>query len=309
MILVRPLFAILICLAVTACDLFPRRDVAQNGILLSRLQDTLNDLEHQQYLNPETPSFVLINRYGTTFGGSRALEGQSESGTPLGARDMLRVCFKMTESKHVADVKACLRQTFPSSQQLRYSHAGIAFRLPGRGWSVRQSLRSGQTGEHFQWFGSLAEFVDIPLIKPRIELIVPTLDLQARLAQRILQESATTALIDPDYNLVAGAFQTQEQMSNQFVLELLASAMQPKDAPVSRAQAQSYLAQTGYAPTVVLLGGLRSIAKWDTLIPTVDLDSQSYARTYEVGEFISVLSVRQYLSAQGQLARRVEISL
>ena len=309
MIVIRFLFFGVLFAALAACDLFPTRDAAQNAILLSQLQDALDDLERQQYLDPETPSFVLINRYGTTFGASRTLEGQSESGTPLGAEDMLQACFAMGESRRLVDIKACLRQTFASDQQLRYSHAGIAFRLPGRGWSVRQSLRSSQTGEHFQWFGSLAEFVDIPLIEPRIELVVPTLELQDRMTQRILRESATTALIDPDYNLVAGAFQTEEQMSNQFVLELLASAMQPQELPVSRAHAQAYLAQAGYAPTVVLLGGLRSIAKWDALIPSVDLDAQPYARTYEIGEFISVLSVKQFLSAQGQVATRLEISL
>ena len=115
MIVIRFLFFGVLFTALAACDLFPTRDAAQNAILLSQLQDALDDLERQQYLDPETPSFVLINRYGTTFGASRTLEGQSALGTPLGAEDMLQACFAMGESRRLVDIKACLRQTFAST--------------------------------------------------------------------------------------------------------------------------------------------------------------------------------------------------
>ena len=295
-------------LFLTGCDLFPRRDAEANAALTQNILRQLDALEEQGLLDPDTISFVYVHRFGTGFGSSQLLEGRDETtGAYLGAEDMLAFCLANTDDPQPLSIRRCLKRTYAISADLRYAHAGLAYKLPGQSWYIRQSLRASDSGLHFQWFGTLHDFVDIPLIDTRIEILVPTIDLQTKLAQALFQEHVGDVLIDPDYNLVAGPFQDREQMSNQYVLEITAAALRPPETPLTRSHVQAYLRDQGFRPDVILLGGLRSLAKWDTLIPTVDLSDQPYARKYEIGEMITVRSVRTFLTQGGHITQRLEI--
>ena len=298
----RPLISLLFALFLAGCDLFPVRNEEQNAALYHSVLAQLNALERDGLLNPNTASIVLVSRHGTSFGGTITLAGEGAEGRAMNAEQMTQHCLTETRSQRTGAIKRCLRTRFRTDDELRYSHGGIAIKLPGRDWTVRQSLRDVNTGEHFQWYGTLESFVDIPLVKPRIELMVPDLDLQNRLASRLLIERAGNRIIDPDYNLVSQPFQTDEQMSNQFVLELVASALQSPGLSASRANAQAYLRAHGFRPSVILLGGIQTVTKLDSLFGTIDLSNQPYARRYEVGEMITVLSIRKFLQGLGRLS-------
>ena len=98
-------------------------------------------------------------------------------------------------------------------------------------------------------------------------------------------------------------------MSNQFVLELIAIAMQPADMPINRANAQAKLRELGYEPTVVQLGGLQTFTKYDNLFGTIDLSEQPYTRRYEVAELITVLSLRKFMDRTGRVQAVLNVEL
>lgn len=309
MILSRCWVFTLVLIAFSGCDLFPQRNEEANGQLVSKLISELELLESRGLFKKDAVNFAIINRYGTSYGGSRALEGFNTDGSSISLDEMVEHCINSTGTTEETSVIPCLRESYIAAEQPRFSHAGILYKIPGQDWSVRQSLRSTKTGKHFQWFGSLEQFVDIPLIERRIEVLIPTHEIQSRMSRAILIEGAGSDLIDPDYNLVAKPFQTEEQMSNQFVLEIMASVLQPLGQPISRENAQAYLAEKNYRPSIILLGGVRSFAKWDNLIPTMNLKDQPLVRKYEIGEFISVMSVRKFLESEGVVAGKIEASL
>lgn len=307
--MMRPILGFLILTLFAGCELFPRRDATANARLYDAVIAELNALEAQGFIDPSNASVVLINRYGTSFGGTVVLEGQNPDGGYLDSVTMADQCIDERSSRNVGRVKRCLRQRFLSDDRLRYSHGGIAYKLPGRAWEVRQSLRSVETTVHFQWYGSLKQFVDIPLIDQRVELVVPDLALQTAMARDLLIENSGATLIDPVYNLVSKPFQTQEQMSNQFVLEIAAAAMQSPGLSNTRANAQAFLRENGYRPSIILLGGFQSLTRFDGIFPTIDLSALPYARRYEVGELITVLSVKQFLQRLGRVSAVREVSL
>ena len=296
-------------LFLTGCHLFPKLDRAGNALMIQELKARLDAREAAGLLEPENASVVFVHRHGTSFGNSLILKGSDETGQPLSAQDMIAACLAMTNSRALPPVKRCLRETYASAEPLRYSHTGLAYKLPGREWQVRQSLRAGDSGVHFQWYGTLDDFVDVSLIAPRIEVLIPTKEMQQNLARVLLIDGAGSLLIDPDYNLVAGPFQTQEQMSNQFILEIVAAALQDPSLPISRANSQAYLADSDYQPTILTLRGLRSLGKFDALFSTLHYDQQPYARRYETGEIITVTSVRAFLQDQGLITDIFEVGL
>ena len=304
----RPLVVLFLSLTLSACELFPQRDEEKNTALHLKLLEELETLEQQGHFDPQNVNVVLINRYGKSFGGTVVLESAEDSDWQS-AEDMVNTCLTRINGRALGNIKRCLRSTYPSEDRLRYSHGGIAFKFPGRNWQVVQSLRSRETEIHFQWYGTLLEFVDIPLVDHRIELIVPDLELQNSIAKKMLVEQAGNTLIDPDYNLVAKPFQTQEQMSNQFVLEMVAVALQDPERPNTRINAQLYLREQGYRPSVILLGGFQTLTKWDQFFGTIDLSDQLYAREFEVGEMITILSIRQLLQKLGRVSIVQEVRL
>ena len=297
----RLLILLALCMTLVGCELIPRRNAKANAQLYQAVLAELSALEAAGMIDPSKPAAVVLARYGTSVGGSIPLAARHGDGRRYTAQEMIASCQKSTGTHRARRVKRCLRTTFASGETMLYSHAGIAFRLPGRAWQVRQSLRSIETSIHQQWYSTLEQFVDISLIDTRLMIMVPDLDLQERLVRGFLVYRSGQKLITPVYNLVADPFQTREQMSNQFVLELLAMAMQPADMPISRANAQAKLRALGYEPTIIQLGGVQTLTKYDNLFGTIDLSAQPYTRRYEIGEMITVLSMRKFMRKTGRI--------
>src|SRR5258706_6086793 len=63
----------------------------------------------------------------------------------------------------------------------------------------------------------------------------------------------------PAYNMVAYPWATKYQNSNQWLLEMLAAAWAPEAAVSGRAQAQAWLKQAGYQPTLLRIGPLERL--------------------------------------------------
>lgn len=141
---------------------------------------------------------------------------------------------------------------------LTYSHFGLAYRTSltdGRAaWRVLHKLNHCGSAEAAIYRQGLGEFfLDDPW---RFEAawVVPEASVQAKLAALIADPQRSVRLHHRPYSTVSYAWGVRYQQSNQWLLETLASAMEPGIA--SRDRAQAWLRYQGYEPTTLKLGAL-----------------------------------------------------
>ncbi|MFO1327032.1 MAG: DUF2145 domain-containing protein [Rubrivivax sp.] len=134
---------------------------------------------------------------------------------------------------------------------LRYSHAGVSLRdSPHTPWSVRQLYYACDEGRPRLFDQGLAGF--LLAADDRAGAFVSLLLLPAPEAQALqaaaLDEGRALQLLAARYSANAYAFGTRYQNCNQWLAELLAAAWGGPDAGATRAQAQAWLREAGYAP-------------------------------------------------------------
>jgi hypothetical protein len=105
--------------------------------------------------------------------------------------------------------------------------------------------------------GSGEFFLDDPF---RYEAAYVALDpaLETALLNVLADDRAVQRLHAPDYNMVAYAWSTRFQQSNQWALETLAAA-RGGEGVRSRAAAQAWLRQAGYRPTTLQIGTMQRL--------------------------------------------------
>lgn len=134
---------------------------------------------------------------------------------------------------------------------LRYSHAGIALAdgldTP---WAVRQLYYACAEGAPRLFDQGLAGFIagsdDADVGYVSLLLLPP--EAAAPLAAATLDKQVALGLLNPRYSANAYPFSTTFQNCNQWVAELLAAATA---GSTTRADAQAWLRQAGYAPQPV----------------------------------------------------------
>jgi hypothetical protein len=145
---------------------------------------------------------------------------------------------------------------------LQYSHLGFAYREdlpPGtsggalRGvWRVAHKLNQCGTDQGAIYRQGLGEFfLDTPY-RYDAAYVVLAPAAQAALLPLLRDNERLVALHTPAYSVVAYPWATKYQQSNQWALETLAGAMEPRVH--SRAQAQAWLQLHEYQPTVLHIG-------------------------------------------------------
>jgi hypothetical protein len=135
-----------------------------------------------------------------------------------------------------------------SKYGLQWSHLGFVYRDAGAGaWRVMHKLNHCGTDHAALYRQGLGEFfMDNPK-RYEAAFVVLKPELQQALLP-VLQDNARVArLNERRYSMVAYAFGTRYQQSNQWVLETLAAAAAP--GVVSRRAAQDWLQSQGYQPT------------------------------------------------------------
>ena len=138
-----------------------------------------------------------------------------------------------------------------SKYQLRYSHVGIVWRDHPEGkWLVVHELNQCGTADSALYNEGLGNFFMDNMFAYETLIMVPDTSIQQKLAMQ-LRSPLPLALHADAYNMVAYAFSTKYQNSNQWVLEMLAAAQSDNVAITSREQAQSYLKLVGYQPTTL----------------------------------------------------------
>lgn len=153
---------------------------------------------------------------------------------------------------------------------LRWSHLGLVYRdgpPAGQGgpvvWRVLHKLNHCGSADAALYRQGLGEFfMDSPY---RYEAVFVPLapELQARLLPLLRDNQRAALLSERRYNMVAYPWSTRYQQSNQWAIETLALAAEPRervaglgeqggvDSVTSREQAQAWLRWRGYRPTTL----------------------------------------------------------
>ncbi len=90
-------------------------------------------------------------------------------------------------------------------------------------------------------------------------ILIPSPELQARIVATLADPAILKGMHQPNYNMVAYPFSTQYQNSNQWVLEVIASAMQG-ETQTDRTLLQEWLKQSGYQPSMLRILALHRLA-------------------------------------------------
>jgi len=132
-----------------------------------------------------------------------------------------------------------------------YSHLGIVLRdHPAGRWTVVHELNACGTAGSDLYNEGIGNFFLTDLYRHEARILVPGPALQARLAQ-VMGGRAPRRLHEPRYNMLSYVYSTRYQNSNQWVLELLASAAAAPGQVETRAEAQAWLKARRYDPATV----------------------------------------------------------
>ncbi|MFC5474267.1 DUF2145 domain-containing protein [Paraherbaspirillum soli] len=142
-----------------------------------------------------------------------------------------------------------------SKYGLRYSHVGFVRKDPVTGnWRTMHLLNACGTAHSDLWQEGLANFfLDSPFTYESL-LIIPSKEIQSSLMAKLSDRTQYLTLFSPNYNMLAYPFSTRYENSNQWVLEVLASALSEKIKMDTREKAQQWLKLMDYQPTTLKLG-------------------------------------------------------
>lgn len=188
----------------------------------------------------------------------------------------------------------------------RYSHAGLALRdsaNAGLGpWSVRQLYYACDEGIPRIFDQGLAGFV-LGLHDTREGYVSLVLLPDSTLAQAARDDHLALSLLGAQYSANAYAFGLSYQNCNQWLAELMAAAWGQAD---TRAAAQAWLQEAGYAPTEISLW--RPITWLAAFSPYLHNDDRT-ADDAEHGRYRVSLpaSLEAFVRAQAPQAQRIEL--
>lgn len=231
-----------------------------------------------------------------------------------------------------------LDKLYDNQKFLKYSHIGIfVYNHPravtyGRGyhWWVTHELNQCQTVSSDIFHESTSFFFYDDPDDYGAEILVPKPEIQKALMKIVAEEikkqdrASLENVPGPDfpfhsnpYNAFAMADNEinddkkhrGQQNSNQFVLEVLASAISESlysQRLETRADVQRFLKSTGYKPSTVQATGFKASFLNTPMAPkSMDTSSQKYP-LFSLGEIITALSVEEYLKNGQFLSRPIE---
>ncbi len=216
-----------------------------------------------------------------------------------------------------------------SKYGLRYSHLGLAYRLPQPAgqqdgwppgqpqgqqhrpdsaptWRVLHKLNHCGSAESALYRQGLGEFFLDDLWRFEAAWAVPTPEVQAKLWPLLLDTPRATALHHKPYSLVSYPWSIKYQQSNQWAIETLAAAMEP--AATSRERAQAWLRFKGYEPTPLRLGALTRLGGRASAANVAFDDHPNEKRFADRIETVTVDSVLAWLPRAGLASPPVRLA-
>jgi hypothetical protein len=169
----------------------------------------------------------------------------------------------------------------------RYSHSGISLKAsPNTPWSIRQLYYACDEGKPKIFDQGMAGFVmgtDSPALGYISVVLLPEAA-EKPLESAALKNASALALLNTKYSANAYPFSQKYQNCNQWVVELLATAIGAlSTSDNARLQAQNWLKENGYLPSVMEVGSrfLMAVGAFISMIqsddhPESDLEKQRY---------------------------------
>ncbi len=187
---------------------------------------------------------------------------------------------------------------------LRYSHMAYVWRVsPTEPWSVVHELNQCGTARSALYRQGLGNFFLDDLFAYEALVLIPSPPSQARLAA-MLASGTPLRMHRARYNMLAYAFATDYQNSNQWVLETYAAAS--SELPITeRSQAQAWLKLAAFRPlTVHVPAGARLGAR--LFSANVSFDDHPFGRR-AAGQIdtVTVESVVRFVRARDPAGREI----
>lgn len=201
---------------------------------------------------------ALVTSAGALAGGACSDAPPTPDSIRKGLQLALRTFQALEESKDKVALIGRVGSDL-SKHRLRYSHMGIVWRDHPKGrWSVFHMLNQCGTASSSLYDEGLGNFFNDDPFAYEAIVIFPGADDQDRLT-RTLGTALPESLHHSAYNMVAYPWSTRYQNSNQWLVEVLAGAWAPEGSVFNRTQAQAWLKQAGYQPTLLRVGALERL--------------------------------------------------
>lgn len=189
--------------------------------------------------------------------GTSCEEVVTSAGTMQKALELARrVTAKLDESASQVALLARVGQDL-SKYKLRFSHLGFVVRNHPEGqWSVVHDLNLCGTDASQLYVQGVGNFFSDDLHEYEAAILVLPAELQRKLEPVLVSVVQMKRLHESKYSVVAYPFNTLYQNSNQWALEVLASVMAPQGDVATRAEAQRWLREAGFEPTLLTIPAL-----------------------------------------------------
>lgn len=233
---------------------------------------------------------------------------ETESLTPAAMQSGLRLAQHTHEALEAAHARDGTRAVLLAragqdltKYGLRYSHLGIAYRtqLPhGQpAWRVLHKLNHCGTAVAAIYRQGLGEFFLDGLWRHEAAWVVPSGEAQDRLLALVADDARALRLHHAPYSIVSYAWGRKYQQSNQWAIETLATAMEPRAD--DRERAQAWLRLQGYAPTSLRLGPLTRLGGRATAANVAFDDHPNAQRFADRIDTVTVDSVFAWMQRAG----------
>ena len=184
-----------------------------------------------------------------------------------------------------------------------WSHVGWAYRTPEGAWRVVHKLNDCGTDQSMVTRQGLGEFFLDDMWRYEATWRPAPREWQDAMWSLLQDNRRALTLHQPRYSMVSYAWGTRYQQSNQWAIELLALAAEPRLQQLGqRAQAQAWLKQRGYQPATLRIGPLTRLGGRMTAGNVAfddHPDDQRYANRIETVTADSALAWLDRLNAAG----------
>ena len=217
-----------------------------------------------------------------------------------------KTALRLNESQADVAIIARVGQDL-SKYHLRYSHAALVRHEADGRWRVLHELNQCGTAESDLFEEGLGNFfMDDPFALETM-ILIPTPELQKKL-RSVMASGQARQLHQKRYNMLAFAYSTLYQNSNQWVLEVLAAAHASEVIINQRTQAQAWLkladyqAETLHIPALTRLGArvFRANVSFD--------DHPMDRRMAGLIDTVTVESIGRFLQTRDPKIRKIVLS-
>jgi hypothetical protein len=196
-----------------------------------------------------------------------------------------------------------------SKYKLRYSHFGFVVRNhPAGPWIVVHELNLCGSQESGIFAEGLGNFFLDDMFAYETLILVPDAATQRRLAA-MLASDRPLALHALPYNMLAFAYSTRYQNSNQWGLEVYAAAAGHEAGTMTRGEAQAWLKASGYRPSTIQMDTMTRLGA-RMFRANIAFDDHPFERRM-AGQIdtVTVDSVFQFVRLREPDAREIRLAL